>query len=266
MAEADGYLLDNAATAAGERHRALAALYDEWTVAHLLRLGLAPGWRCWEVGAGGPELVRRLGRVVGDGGAVVATDVDPSWVEDAASGVVEVRRHDVGTEPPPGHDFDLVHARLVLVHGPRRHDALVSMASSLRPGGWLVVEDADPGLQPLACIDPTTEEDALANRLRAAFRTLMAGRGVDLAYGRTLARRLRDIGLEDVGAEALTVVAQPACAVLERTTMAVVRAALVDAGLATDAEIDRHLDAVDGSLVQLSQPPLVTAWGRAALR
>jgi SAM-dependent methyltransferase len=39
--------------------------------------------------------------------------------------------------------FDLVHARLVLVHVPDRAAALATMVAALRPGGWLLVEDAD---------------------------------------------------------------------------------------------------------------------------
>ena len=66
-----------------------------------------------------------------------------------ASPQVEVRAHDAAHDPPPGGQFDLVHARLVLVHIPDREKALASLVSVLRPGGWLFVEDADPALQPL---------------------------------------------------------------------------------------------------------------------
>src|ERR1039458_7122444 len=43
--------------------------------------------------------------------------------------------------------FDLVHARLVLVHVPQRAQALAAMVAALKPGGWLLLEEADPGLQ-----------------------------------------------------------------------------------------------------------------------
>jgi hypothetical protein len=76
-------------------------------------------------------------------------------------------------------------------------DALVS---SLRPGGWLPVEEADPMMQPLVCPDESGPAQRLANKLKHDFRTLMAKRGVDLAYGRTLPRLLGDAGLADIGA------------------------------------------------------------------
>src|SRR5205823_2770569 len=103
-------------------------------------------------------------------------------------------------EPPEGGGFDLVHARLVLVHVTDRERALRTMADSLRPGGWLLVEDADPALQPLICLDEYGPEQALANKLRSGFRTLLASRGADLGYGRKLPRLLREAGLTGVHA------------------------------------------------------------------
>ena len=143
---ADGYLLDNRQAQAGTRFDALAELFNPWTFQHVERLGIAPGWRCWEVGAGGPGVPAWLAARVGSQGHVLATDIDTSWLP--AGAPYEVRRHDVGTDPAPDGDFDLVHARLVLVHVTRRDDALRAMAGALRPGGWLLLEDADPALQP----------------------------------------------------------------------------------------------------------------------
>ena len=145
---------------------------------------------------------------------------------------------------------------------PARDVALAAMAGALRPGGWLLVEDADPALQPLSCPDEVGPEQALANRIRAGLRTLLAGRGVDLAYGRTLPRRLRAVGLGEVGADAFFPLARPACAELERATLALVGGQLVDQGVVSAAELERHLAAVAAGRLDLAQPPLISAWGR----
>lgn len=186
MTPSDGYLLDNRQTEAGERFDAFASLFDPTTFRHLERLGIGPGWRCWEVGAGGTSVVSWLARRVGPTGAVLATDIDTSRMDTVARPPVEVRTHDVGAEEPPGRGFDLVHARLVLVHVPDRERALRSMIDALRPGGRLLIEDADPALQPLTCPDEHGPEERLANRLRQGFRRLLAERGADLSYGRRL--------------------------------------------------------------------------------
>ncbi|CAL9360086.1 hypothetical protein SUDANB1_00641 [Streptomyces sp. enrichment culture] len=262
MAQDEGYLLDNRQSEAGTRFDALSALFDASTFRHFDRVGIDAGWRCWEVGAGGPSVAAWLGERVGPGGRVLATDIDVSWAGSAATQGVEVLRHDVGRDAPPAGPFDLVHARLVLVHVAGRDAALRTMVQALRPGGWLVVEDADPALQPLICPDEYGREQERANRLRRGFRELLRRRGADLSYGRRLPRLLRAAGLVDVEADACFPVASPACAVLEAATVRQVRDQLVAADLATDEEIDEHLAAVEAGRLDLATSPMISAWGR----
>lgn len=261
MSAEEGYLLDNRRAEAGQRFDALATLLDPVTFRHLAGVGVAPGWRCWEVGAGGPSVPGWLADRVGPDGRVLATDIDTGWMPPDAP--FEVLRHDVGLEPAPAGPFDLVHARLVLVHVPQRAAALAAMVAALRPGGWLVVEDADPALQPLICPDESGPAQRLANRLRRGFRELMAARGADLAFGRTLPRLLRDCGLVDVEADGFFPLTAPAGVALESATVRQIRGQLVGAGLATDAEIDEHLaNLAAGALPDLTTAPLISVWGR----
>jgi SAM-dependent methyltransferase len=256
------YLLDNRRPEAGQRFVALAELFDPWTFRHLDDLGLGAGWRCWEVGAGGASVPRGLAERVGTSGRVLATDIDVSWLESVADGVLEVRRHDVLRDPPPSETFDLVHARLVLIHLADRAAALQVMIDALRPGGWLVLEDSDPALQPLACPDERGPAEELANRLRAGIRTLMVERGADLTYGRTLPRLLRESDLRDVRAEAYFAISSPACSILEAATVRHVRDQLLAAELATAEEIETHLVNLARGDLDLMLAPLITAWGR----
>ncbi|MFD8806567.1 methyltransferase domain-containing protein [Streptomyces sp. NPDC059597] len=264
MTRPDGYLLDNRQTEAQERFDAFASLFDPTTFRHLGRLGVGPGRRCWEVGAGGTSVVSWLARKVGPAGEVVATDIDTTRLAAADRPPVRVLAHDVGTEEPPGQHFDLVHARLVLVHVPDRERALRSMIDALKPGGHLLVEDADPALQPLLCPDEHGPEQELANRLRQGFRALLAERGADLSYGRKLPRLLRDAGLREVEADAYFPVTSPACTALESATVRQIRGRLVAAGIATDEEIDRHLAHVEAGGMDLATAPMISAWGRKA--
>lgn len=261
-APAHRYLLDNARAEAGERFLALAELFDDVTCRHFGRLGVAPGWRCWEVGAGGGSIPEALAAAVGPTGYVLATDINPAWLDPQAA-TYEVRTHDVAADPPPyPGTFDLVHARLVLVHVPDRMRALTAMVAALRPGGWLLVEDADTELQPLACVEESGPSEQRANRLRRAFRELMTQRGADLRYGRTLPRALREAGLVDVAAAGSFPVGGTVCDRLEIASMRHVRAELIAAGLADDADIDAHVTAVAAGELDLTLAPLISAWGR----
>lgn len=57
MTPTDGYLLDNQQSEAGRRFDALSTLFDPTTFRHIEDLGIGPGWRCWEVGAGGTSVI-----------------------------------------------------------------------------------------------------------------------------------------------------------------------------------------------------------------
>ena len=262
MARGEGYLLDNQQIEAGQRFDVLSALFNPSTFRHARAIGLGSGWRVWEVGAGSPSVPAWLAEQVGPSGHVLATDIDTCWLDNADTAGYEVRRHDVASEPPPAGLFDLIHARLVLVHLPRRMEALAAMVGALRPGGWLLLEDADPALQPLVCPDESGSEQQLANKIKHGFRALLTQRGVDLAFGRTLPRLLRGAGLSDVHADAYFPIGGPACRELERATIDQIRGLLVAAGLATDAEIERHLTNIATGQLDLATSPMISAWGR----
>jgi SAM-dependent methyltransferase len=200
--------------------------------------------------------------VVGATGSVLATDLEVSWVGQDGVAPFEVHRHDVGRDRPPSGPFDLVHARLVLVHVAEREAALAAMVGVLRPGGWLLIEDADPELQPLACLDEHGPDEELANRIRRGFRALLAERGADLRFGRRLPRVMREAGLVGVEADAYFPVASPAGVVLERLTVEQIRDRLIAGGLATDEEIERNLANLASGVVDVSTAPLISAWGR----
>jgi SAM-dependent methyltransferase len=253
------YLLDNQQAEAGERFDALAELFNPSTFRRMNALGLSPGWRVWEVGAGGASVPSWIAAQTN--GFVLATDVDSSWL-DAEKTAFEVRQHDIGTDPAPEHLFDLVHARLVLVHVAERGNALSTMIGALRPGGWLFLEEADPGLQPLVCPDDFGPEQHLANKLKLAFRSLMAERGVHLSFGRTLPGLLRSAGLVDVQSEGYFPMGGPACNELERATVQQIRERLISGGLATSEEIEEHLVNVASGRLDLATSPMVSAWAR----
>jgi SAM-dependent methyltransferase len=260
-----GYLLVDRAGLARQRIAALSELFDPWTFRHLQGVGLGAGWRCWEVGAGSGAVPRWLSEQVGPGGQVIATDLDVTWAGELDGSGVEVRRHDVAADAPPDRGLDLIHARLVLVHVHDRKRALANMIGALRPGGWLVIEDADPMLQPLGCLESERPEQVLANRLRDGFRRLLAARDVDLAYGRKLPRLLREAGLAGVRADSTFPVAAPAGAELELATVRLLADQLIEIGCATRAEIDQHLETVASGALDLATSPLVTAWGQRPL-
>lgn len=149
------YLLDNAAPEDQIRLAALEELFDSGTTRHLESCGIGAGWRCMEIGAGSGSIARWMADRVGPTGHVIATDIDTRHLHALNDARIEIWHHDFAVDSLPVSSFDLVHARLVLVHLPQRDEVLKRMIRALKPGAWLVVEEfdsssmpPDPGINP----------------------------------------------------------------------------------------------------------------------
>jgi SAM-dependent methyltransferase len=195
------YAFDNVGEAAHLRYDLLAAVWDGETRAHLERVGVGAGWSCLEVGAGGGSIAEWLGTRVGGTGRVLAIDLSIRFLERLRGANIEVREHDLVTQALPECAFDLVHSRLVLMHLPERDQVLTRLIASLRPGGWLVLEEFDA----LSTVpDPAIYPAEISLAAASAMRAVMRERGIDLCYGRRLPAVLRARGLRDVRAAGRT--------------------------------------------------------------
>src|SRR5580658_7434184 len=176
------YVFDNADAQASHRFAGLQASYDPVTIRQLEEIGVCAGWSCLEVGGGGGSIARWLARQVTPGGHVVVTDIDPRWFEPDLPGI-ELRRHDIAADELEREAFDLAHERLVLIHLPERGRALRRMVESLRPGGWLLIEDFDCTWLPLGPYGDRAQA-ALFSKVVGALHNVLERAGLDMAYGR----------------------------------------------------------------------------------
>jgi SAM-dependent methyltransferase len=255
------YVFANAGREAAPRFSALASVFDPGTIRHLQERGVAEGWSCLEIGAGGGSIALWLCERVGATGKVLATDIDPRFLETLRHAALEVRRHDVVVDPLPEQAFDLVHTRLVLGHLPEREKVLHRMVAALRPGGWVVVEEFDTHAM---VAEPDVYPDETALPAIDAMRRVMAARGVDARFGRSLASRLRGHGLADVDAEGRVFLWRGGSpgAVLLKAGLEQLREAAIAAGEVGAAEIDADLQRLDDPRCVAPSPVLWAAWGR----
>ena len=275
------YLFPHTWEGEGERLTALAAGFDPITKRHLAPLGLSPGWRCLEVGAGTGSIARWLSEVVGPKGSVLATDLSLDLMAGLEADNLELRRHDILRDPLPEGEFDLVHCRLVLEHLPGRLDALATMVRALAPGGWLVVEDICFGGQ-----QATDRRGALTiSGLLRVVSVVMQQHGHDGGWARRLPIQLRHAGLSEIGAEGtqLMLIGGTASVDWARPSLARMRGLLVEAGRVPTPSpvqkviaaapplrrlVERQLDGLERMLADPDfcyvAPTFVTAWGRRA--
>jgi SAM-dependent methyltransferase len=186
-----------------ERLNLLEELYDP--LSRRRRSLVQPGWRCLEIGAGRGSMAVWLADQVGPSGHVVATDLDTRYLQRLDLPNLEVLEHNILEDPLDalGPDsFDLVCSRLMLFHlVGRQEPAIGQMVKCLRPGGWLIDEDADWGTA--APVDPTHPR---YHAYRDAWRDgdWWTIRGYDKAFGRKLPPLFERAGLQDIRHEAAT--------------------------------------------------------------
>ncbi|POX57254.1 SAM-dependent methyltransferase [Streptomyces sp. Ru71] len=235
-----------------------ALAYDDVTLHRLRELGVGPGWRCLDVGAGTGSVARRLLRETGVS-EVVAADRDVRFLlADPMPGLTPCQADVTSDDFAPGR-FDLVHARFVLMHLPGRERVLRRLAGLLAPGGILVVSDA---------VDLTTEHaprSPLTDALRAMWQGLRDTIGTDVTWVPRCPHLLQEAGLRSVAAEMHVPPLVPGSAVNRfwADTWQRAREAMVSTGLIDDAGVDEAVRCLDSPVFTGLPPGMLTAWGHA---
>ena len=239
----DTYLFETRPDARDLEHRRLTALtelFDPATRRLLSQVGVTRGWRCLEVAAGTGSGASWLAEQVGPEGEVYATDLDLSHLGGLPPNVAYAQ-HDIVTDPLPAASFDLVHARLLLEHVSGRETALLRMVDAVRPGGYVLLEEAEMSTQALDLATkyiPLAQRDSGSKAIRA-IASLLAAVGADMSYASTLPEAVRRTRLEYLGGELHSpIVTGGAASDFGRLCMLAVREPIVASGLLTVDEVE----------------------------
>jgi SAM-dependent methyltransferase len=113
----------------------------------LERLGVGPGWRCADVGAGGGDVSVALAEMVGRDGRVYAVDSDPLARDEVARAAAAAAHAQVIALTQAGEDLslpeevDLAFCRFLLLHVLDPVVVVRMMAKAVRAGGWVVAQE-----------------------------------------------------------------------------------------------------------------------------
>jgi 2-polyprenyl-3-methyl-5-hydroxy-6-metoxy-1,4-benzoquinol methylase len=236
---------------------------DPGTIRRLDRLGVSPGWRCFEVGARRGSIARWLAERVGPTGSVLATDLDTRFLADLPTGV-SVRRLDLRHDDIEADRYDLLHCRAVLMHLPDPTAAFARMVAALRPGGLFLIEEGDYGLWSYA-------GHADAHRLNTivthALTRLAQAKVVDSWFGRRLPAFVLASGLTMHGGEVETRIARPGEIdyKFERATLLATTPAIIERGIygQADAKLIQTVTDHPGSIITTAS--IVSVWGQKQL-
>ena len=186
------YVLDQGFSEERARLSGMEALWDPGTQALLDELGIGAGWNCLEVGAGGGSMVEWM---ASRGAHVTAIDIDTRFIEHLASDSITVRRVDLREDELPATEYDLVHSRLVLEHLTDRKQILERLVATLKPGGWMVIEDYD-------WTNYGFEDGSRGfSEIGEVILDFMTTAGFERDYGRRVASDMEAAGLTDIRGE-----------------------------------------------------------------
>jgi ubiquinone/menaquinone biosynthesis C-methylase UbiE len=177
------YLIGDARRRRATVHATLAAAPSE----RILDVGCGPGFYCAEIS-----------RAVGPDGTVVGLDASPAMLELARRRCaeldnVELARADATSLPVDDASVDAAVSVQVLEYVGDVATALAELHRTVRPGGRVVIWDID-----WATLSMHAGNAELTRRVLGAWDEHLAHRSLP----RTLARRMREAGFEDVCAQA----------------------------------------------------------------
>lgn len=258
------YVFDSPSVQGREQLDHLQTLLDPQTIELLAGIGVWPGMRCLDLGSGNGSIARWLAERVGPAGQVVAVDIETDQLDVPPQ--VDVHRRDIREGLPDDGPFDLIHARLVLMHLSNRDEVLEWLVNALAPGGWLVLgETPDRPQEVLAA--PSAADGELARRVIDHGLRVVQDEGVSLEWAYEVESRFVAAGLTEVrGTEYCPMVSGgDAGALLMGTYVAQAKPLLLRAGLTEDELFRYHMLMRDPRFRAWPFLRLVTTAGRKPL-
>jgi SAM-dependent methyltransferase len=208
------------------------------------RVGMQEGWHAIDCGCGPIGGLAVMAEMVGPGGRVVGVDFSEPAIERARSvvaalelGNVELFAGDIHEIGPAavGGPFDLAYTRFFLMHQPDPVRTLSQIARLLRPGGWLVVQEA------LRSPPPRSHPhlDALGTYWDLAYQVLERAGGAPHGAVDGLAGSARAAGLDVVDVNGSFAIVDPELGFdLHAATLLAARERAVASGIAAGPQID----------------------------
>ena len=253
-------------------YQRLAAQAQVWipaTQSALARAGVSPGMQALDVGCGTGAVMRLIADVVGATGRVTGLDSDAALgaealmqLRSAGPDVFEFVAGDFAEATPiDSQEFDLVLARLLVVHTPDPCEALRRLWRWVKPGGVLLVMDQD------MTTARTLPAHPVVTRALALMCDLFRALGKDTEIGPRMPELFRraHLGLAD-GCDVWSHVRlNPGGGAMIRAVLASLRKASLAGGhvdAATLDQIDAELAAVPPDQFWVRLPDMVATWKR----
>jgi SAM-dependent methyltransferase len=251
-----------------QRQLLQARFWERATRLALESVGPISGGHVLDVGCGcggaAPLLVER----VGEHGSVTGVDIDTealsvgTRMSASSTGAYRFVELDISQQPKLYvNSFDLIFARMVLLHMQRPIEVLQRLWQWVRPGGTLLVMDYD-----LTSSSSFPQHSVIERALRFSIDAFRRG-GLDIEIGSRMPALFVEAGLPAPdGCEVASMIlpAAPSVNIL-RETLISLRGSILRSRLADEAKLDRtdaELSAAAEAQVHVRWPDMVATWKR----
>ncbi|MBV9389256.1 MAG: methyltransferase domain-containing protein [Chroococcidiopsidaceae cyanobacterium CP_BM_ER_R8_30] len=244
----------------------LSAIQDEFdpdSCRRIIQTGITAGWLALEIGAGMGSIMSWMAAKVGNQGKVVAIDINTRFIETANLSNVQVQCLDVAKDKLSSSYFDVCHARYVLLHIYDWKQAIDNIWQSLKPGGWLVIEE--PDFQTSQAVNHSVSESV--NRVNTAILRMYESMGIDPYFGRRLPQIFQQLGAEEIVVETYFPFANGGSRISQIMKMSAQHLAqrYVATGVCSANDVEQYIMAADDPLVWEYYYTTVATIGRKPL-
>lgn len=244
----------------------LSAIQDEFDPGSrrkLSQIGIAVGWSVLEVGAGMGSIMSWMADQVSVQGKVVAVDIDTRFIENTNLPNVEVRCLDIAKKKLDTSCFDVCHARCVLLHIRDWEKAVENIWQSLKPGGWLVIEE--PDFETSKAVAGSDKESV--NRVNKAILAMYESMGSDPCFGSRLPQIFQQLGSEKTMVETYLPFANGGSRISQIMKMSAQHLAerYIATGVCSQADVERYIAVADDPSVWAYYYTTVATIGRKPL-
>jgi ubiquinone/menaquinone biosynthesis C-methylase UbiE len=164
----------------------------------LLRVGLKKGMRVLDVGCGTGNMTEWIAEQVGTEGSLVAVDISADQLEIAKKNCAAKKLKNISFVESSVFDlkdlakFDLIYTRFIIMHLAEPQKALSLLVDFLKPGGFLVSEEAANAVT--CCYPPSP----VFQKHRQLLQALSEKKNLDFSFGEKIYSSFRELQLKNI--------------------------------------------------------------------